>query len=191
MTARLILLSHGSTEAMHRATFPRDEPLDERGRMGATKLIGRLPRVDCCWTSPELRACQTAEALGLSARPQPMLRECDYGRWTGRTLTEIAAHEPHAANSWLRDPAAAPHGGEPIVDLIRRVAMWLGEEEKRDQRSITVTHSTIIRAAIVHLMHAPPRSFWRIDVAPLSLTRFTGKDGRWNPVCTGCTTSSA
>jgi broad specificity phosphatase PhoE len=186
MTARLILICHGSTDAVRAAAFPSDEPLDHHGRAGASELVGRLPSVDFCWTSPELRSRQTAEALGLSAHAQPMLRECNYGRWAGKTFSEVAATEPDAANSWLSDPAAAPHGGEPIVDLMRRVAIWLAEEKARDQRSIAVTHSTIIRAAIVHVMDAPAQSFWRIDIAPLSVTRLSSRGGPWNIVCSGC-----
>ena len=119
MTARLTLICHGSTDAVRAAAFPRDESLDHYGETGATELAGRLPNVDFCWTSPELRTPQTAEALGLNASVQPMLRECDYGRWAGRAFGEIVAHEPDAANSWLHDPAAAPHGGEAILGLIR------------------------------------------------------------------------
>jgi broad specificity phosphatase PhoE len=141
---------------------------------------------ECRFFSPELRTRQTAEALGLNASVQPMLRECDYGRWAGRAFGEIVAHEPDAANSWLRDPAAAPHGGEAILGLIRRVATWLADEQARGQRSITVTHSTIIRAAIVHVMDAPSQSFWRIDIRPLSVTRLSGKGDRWNVISSGC-----
>ena len=166
MTARLTLICHGSTDAVRAAAFPRDEPLDHHDRTGATELIGSLPSVDSYWTSPELRARQTAEALRLNANVQPMLRECDYGRWAGKKFSEIAADEPDAANSWLRDPTAAPHGGESILDLIRRVATWLADEAVRDQRSIAITHSTIIRATIVHVMDAPSQSFRRVDIRP-------------------------
>src|SRR5262249_29458942 len=146
-----------------------------------------LPSADSCWCSPELRTRQTAGALGLSASVEPMLRECDYGRWAGKTFGEIVAQEPHAAESWLRDPAATPHGGEAIVDLIRRVATWLADEKARDRRSIVVTHATIIRAAIVHIMDAPPQSFWRIDIEPLSVTRLSSKSGSpWNIISSGC-----
>jgi broad specificity phosphatase PhoE len=186
MTARLILICHGSTEAVRRAAFPGDEPLDDSGKKRAAALAGHVPNVDCCWTSPELRARQTAEALGLSAAVQPMLGECDYGRWAGKTFSDIVAQEPDAASSWLHDPTAAPHGGEAIAELINRVAAWLADEQARDQRAIAITHATIIRAAIVHVMAAPPHSFWRIDIAPLSVTRLSGKDGRWNVVSTGC-----
>ena len=36
-----------------------------------------------------------------------------------------------------------------------------------------------IRAAIVCALKAPPRSFWHIDIAPLSLVRLSGHGGRW------------
>jgi broad specificity phosphatase PhoE len=186
MTARLILICHASTDAVRRAAFPKDEPLDDHGKSRVSEIVGRLPRVDCCWTSPELRTRQTAEALGLSASVEPMLRECDYGRWAGKTFSEIVAHEPDAVDSWLRDPAAAPHGGEPTLGLMHRVAIWLADEQMRDQRSITVTHSTIVRAAIIHAIDAPPQSFWRIDIGPLSATRLSGRNGRWNVVSSGC-----
>jgi broad specificity phosphatase PhoE len=45
-----------------------------------------------------------------------------------------------------------------------------------------VTHASVIRAAIVCALEAEPRSFWRIDIAPLSLTRLSGNHGRWTLV---------
>jgi hypothetical protein len=32
---------------------------------------------------------------------------------------------------------------------------------------------------MVHAIEAGPRSFWRIDVAPLSVTRLSANNGRW------------
>jgi broad specificity phosphatase PhoE len=186
MTARLMLICHGSTDAVRAAAFPKDEPLDQYGNIAAAKLAGSLPAVDRCWTGPELRARQTADALGLTANVQPMLRESDYGRWAGKTFDEIVAEEPDAAASWLRDPAAAPHGGESLLELMRRVAAWLADERAYDQKSIAVTHPTIVRAAIVQVMEAPARAFWRIDVRPMSVTRLSGQGGRWNLSAAGC-----
>ena len=186
MTARLTLICHGSTDAVRSAAFPRDEPLDHHGKTAAAELVGRLPSVDCCWTSPELRTRQTAEALGLSANVQPMLRECDYGRWSGKRFREIVEDEPNAANSWLHDPAAAPHGGESILDLMQRVANWLTDEKARDRRSVAITHSTIIRATIVHVLDAPPLSFWCVDIGPMSVTRLSSSGGAWKIISSGC-----
>jgi broad specificity phosphatase PhoE len=69
-----------------------------------------------------------------------MLRECDYARWAGNKISEVVADEPDAANSWLHDPAAAPHSGESTLDVLRRVASWLANEKARNQRSIAITH---------------------------------------------------
>jgi broad specificity phosphatase PhoE len=187
MTSRLTLICHGSTDALRKAAFPADEPLDQHGRADAAALVGRLPRAERCWTSPELRTQQTAEALQLDAVPVPALRDCDYGAWKGQTFDAVLTCEPKAMEAWLRDPAATPHGGESLLSLTERVSRWLEAEKAGNGPAILVTHATIIRAAIIHAIKAPPDSFWRIDIAPLSITRLSGRDGRWNLSCTGCT----
>jgi broad specificity phosphatase PhoE len=186
MAARLTLICHGSTDAVRKAAFPADEPIDHRDEADAAELAKRLPRADRCWTSPELRTRQTAQLLKLDATALPALRDCDYGTWKGHTFEELLARDPKGIEAWLRDPAAAPHGGESLASLMQRVAHWLDGEKAMDRRSILVTHASIVRAAIVHAIDAPPKSFWRIDVAPLSVTRLSGNDGRWNLVSAGC-----
>jgi broad specificity phosphatase PhoE len=181
MTARLILICHGSTDAVRRAAFPADEPLDPHGQADAAALAKRLPPADRCWTSPELRTRQTVEAFQLNAIVVSTLRDCNYGTWRGSTLDEILARNPHTVSAWLSDPAATPHGGESLLSLMQRVAEWLEGEKAMNRRAILVTH-----AAVIHAIEATPKSFWRIDIAPLSFTRLSGKDGRWNVVSSGC-----
>jgi broad specificity phosphatase PhoE len=185
-TARVILICHGSTKAVRAARFPADEALDELGLKNIKALADALPDAGRCWTSPERRTQQTARALGLNAQIEPLLRDCDYGAWVGRTFDDVYANEPDAASAWLRDPTAAPHGGESIAAVMRRVGQWLADEQARRQRTIVVTHPAVIRAAIVHAIEAAPQSFWRIDVAPLSVTRLNGLGGRWNLSAAGC-----
>ena len=67
MTARLVLICHASTDAVRKSIFPDDEPLDAHGLKDAAALAGHLPHVERCWTSPELRTRQTAEAMQLNA----------------------------------------------------------------------------------------------------------------------------
>jgi broad specificity phosphatase PhoE len=185
MTARLTLICHASTEAVRKAAFPADEPLDRHGHADAAARVDKLPSADRCWASPELRARQTAEALHLNAISLSTLRDCDYGAWKGYTLDEVVARDPGAVETWLRDPAAAPHGGESLLSLMQRVAQWLEGEKAMDRHSILVTHATVIRAAIVHAIGAAPNSFWRINIAPLSVTRLSAKDSRWNLMFAG------
>ena len=185
MTARLKLLCHASTAATRSAAFPADEPLDTYGQRSLSVSPHRLRNADRFLTSPALRARQTAEALGIDAAVDPMLRDCDYGRWTGRAIGDVQAQEPQAVADWLRDPGAAPHGGESMLALMDRVAAWLDAQGAIEDVAVAVTHASVIRAAVVHALEAGPRSFWRIDVAPLSLTQLNGDNGRWTLAAIG------
>jgi broad specificity phosphatase PhoE len=78
---------------------------------------------------------------------------------------------------WLTDPTQAPHGGESVVDLLDRVAGWLASLEP--SRTVAVTHPAVVRAAILVALSAPPKSFWRIDIAPVSHTVLHLREGRW------------
>jgi broad specificity phosphatase PhoE len=185
MTTRLTLLCHASTSAVRAAAFPADEPLDGPGLQKLAAFPPHLRRADRCWTSPALRASQTAEALHLGASVEPMLRDCDYGRWIGRSFDDVLAHEPDAVAEWMRDPASIPHGGESLLGLMGRVAQWLDAQNRMPGRVVAVTHAAVIRAAIVHAIGAAPHAFWRIDVAPLSLATLSGNNGRWTLVSLG------
>jgi broad specificity phosphatase PhoE len=187
VTARLILICHASTAAIRGSSFPADEPLDGHGKASAAALAGHLPNADRWLTGPELRTRQTAEALGLDAAIEPRLRDCDYGSWSGRSLADVSAREPEAVAAWLRAPEATPHGGESVLGLMQRVGDWLRGEQAYERRSIVITHSAIVRAAIVRAIGAPPQCFWRIDIAPLSITRLSGDNDRWNLTSSGCT----
>jgi broad specificity phosphatase PhoE len=178
---RLLLVRHASTTAVHRAAFPVDEPLDAAGLAAATAVAGRFGGGEAL-CSPALRARATAAAAGLDARPVPALAECDFGGWAGRTLAGVWEAEPAAVETWMTDPAAAPHGGESLSAFLARVAEWLDAQTTLDGRAIAVTHGGVIKAAVVHALGAPPASFWRVDAAPLHVTELHAHDGRFT-VC--------
>jgi broad specificity phosphatase PhoE len=179
MTTRLKLLCHASTSAVRTSTFPADEPLDDQGRQKLAAFPDTLRHNDRALTSPALRARQTAEALGLTATIAPELRDCDYGQWTGRTFEDVQAQEPQAMADWIGNPDATPHGGESVTTLIARVSSWLDAQSATPGSVVAVTHASVMRAAIVCALRATPRSFWHIDIAPLSLVRLSGHGGRW------------
>jgi len=179
MPGRISLICHGATAATRAAGFPDDEPLEDGGLDQARALGRSLRRWDRAATSPAPCARQTAEALLLNAAVDPALRDCDYGRWSGRKLAEVQAVQPAAVATWLSDPGAAPHGGESIVALIRRVSDWMADRLRDDGHIIAVTHAAVIRAAMIHALDAPPGAFWRIDVEPLALVDFRSDKHRW------------
>ena len=80
---------------------------------------------------------------------------------------------------WLTDPTRAPHGGESVVDLANRVAGWLDSLTTSRSQTVAVTHPAVIRAAIPAGYDAPPKSFWRIDIAPVSRTVMHFRGHAW------------
>lgn len=179
MSARLTLVSHAPTAAVRAAAFPLDESIDEKGRRDASVLAGDLPSFVVAWTSPAKRAVETSAALNLSAKIDPLLRDMDLGRWAGRTFSDIEANEPQEMLRWLSDLSASPHGGESVERLLVRVANWLSTVGQHRGRVAAVTHPAIIRAAIVVAIEANPISFWRIDIAPLSVVELGSNGTRW------------
>jgi broad specificity phosphatase PhoE len=182
---RLTLISHAPTSAVRRAAFPRNESIAEIARERIREMNWHIDRAaQHARCGPEKRTQETAMALGLSATVDPALRDCDYGRWAGRDLSELQSERPDEVALWLSDTGAAPHGGESVHNLIVRVAGWLAEQTKSGH-TIAITHPPVIRAAIASVLEAPAQAFWRIDVIPLTLTdiRFNGKS--WSLRSTG------
>lgn len=172
---RLTFVCNASTAAIRRAAFPLDEPLDPFGIAEANALA--LSRPDRAFTSPALRARQTAELLRLDATPDAALRDLDYGRWAGKTMAEIDAAEHDAVAAWLGDPRAAPHGGESVAALFDRVRGFLGG--LGEGTTVAVTHAPVMRAAVALALDAPLSSFWKIDIAPLGRVGLNGERNRW------------
>ncbi len=178
---RLLLVRHAATPATRAMAFPADETLDARGLSQAAALTAVLPtrptEVRC---SPAVRCGQTAGAAGLVVDAvDAALAECDFGSWAGRTLAEVHEADEAMSAAWMTDPDAAPHGGESLRVFAARVGGWLDAQSKRDGRAVAVTHGGVVKAAVVHALGAPLDAFWRIDVAPLSVTELHAHDGRW------------
>jgi broad specificity phosphatase PhoE len=172
---RLTLVSHAMTDAMSAGRFPTDEPLSSAGYRQVDASID-LGVTDSAFCAPEKRTRQTAELLGLQATIEQRLSDLDCGRWRGDVLGGV---RPSDLAIWLTDPARAPHGGESVVDLINRVGGWMETLTTRRGRLVAVTHSAVIRAAILVALDAPPKSFWRMDIAPVSRTVMHFRGHAW------------
>jgi broad specificity phosphatase PhoE len=173
-TVRLTLVSHAMTDAMTAGRFPLDEPLNALGikQVSATE---RSP-ADTAVCGPERRTRETAQLLGLSAGVDLRIADLDHGRWRGEGLARL---NPADVAAWLDDPEIAPHGGESVVGLISRVSDWLSALPAVSRRIVAVTHPAVIRAAVVSALDAPPKSFWRIDIPPLSDTVLHYRGREW------------
>ncbi|MFJ7149921.1 histidine phosphatase family protein [Streptomyces sp. NPDC100445] len=164
--------------------FEDDRPLDGAGWDEVRRVAGDLlplAAAELRYCSPTPRSRATGDALGYAPLVQPALRDCAMGRWRGLTLGEAMAREPAAVDAWLADPWSTPHGGESLLVFISRVGGWLDTRPADDGgRIVAVAEPSVIRAALVYALKAPPSSYWNIDVRPLSTTTVTGRAGRWN-----------
>ncbi|GGH00989.1 histidine phosphatase family protein [Silvibacterium dinghuense] len=186
MSTRFTLIAHAATESQRTAAFPWNEPITQRERERLATHGWPAPKASQVWAAPEARTQETARLLRLEPAIAEALRDCDYGEWRGRTMDEVQSAEPEGLMAWLTTPDAAPHGGESIEQLIRRVGAWL-DSDLKPQHIVTVTHPACIRAAIVHALRLPALLFWRFDIAPLTLTDLRRSGPTWTVRCAGCT----
>ncbi|MFD7294484.1 histidine phosphatase family protein [Streptomyces sp. NPDC059897] len=182
LTVTFVAAARSSTLLDER--FDDDRPLDNAGWstvQHAAPGLARLAAAELRYCSPTPRSRATGDALGLTPLAQPALRDCDMGRWRGRTLTEVAAVEPDAVERWLGDPRSAPHGGESLLTFIGRVGAWLDTRPAEDgTRMVAIAEPSVVRAALAYALKAPPSTYWNIDARPLSTAVVTGQQGRWS-----------
>ncbi|MFJ8825982.1 histidine phosphatase family protein [Streptomyces sp. NPDC102467] len=180
-TSRVLFVTPALSVAQRRAAFDDGGPLDPAGAARAHAAAGSLPAGARVVVSPSARCRETAEALGLAAAStRPELAGIDAGRWRGRTLDEVGAADPEALGRWLTEPDVTAPGGESVAQVCARVARWLSGVEPGSGRLVAVVEPDVVRAAVIHAAGAPPAAFWRLDVAPLTLTELSGRLGRWN-----------
>ncbi|GGU42818.1 histidine phosphatase family protein [Streptomyces daghestanicus] len=183
MSLRVTFVAAARSAPLRAERFEDDRPLDRDGwgqvERAAPGLL-RLAAAELRYCSPAPRSRATGTGLGYAPLVQLALRDCDMGRWRGLTLAEASAREPAAVAAWLADPLAAPHGGEPLYGFIGRVGGWLDTRPVEDGGAVVaVAEPSVIRAALVYALNAPPAAYWRLDVRPLSAVGVVGRAGRW------------
>jgi broad specificity phosphatase PhoE len=82
-------------------------------------------------------------------------------------------------SAWLSDPAAAPHGGESLADLVVRVGAFCDQTSWSDGAHLLVVAPMVARAAAVHALGVPAEAIFRIDVAPLQRVTMSRSADTW------------
>jgi len=179
---RILLVRHGETEwnSAFRFQGRTDVPLSERGLSQAGLLAQRLAGVplDKVYTSPLLRAYQTADAIVRlnedvrEATTIADLSEMSFGRWEGLRIGEIREQYPDLFSAWSSDPSSTtPPGGESFPELIARVGRVLDQVLAGEgDNLLVVCHGGTIRAFLSVLMDLPPVTAWRFRTDNCSIT---------------------
>ena len=114
------------------------------------------------YSSPLLRARQTAEAIALShhllVQPVDDLIEVDVGQWEGRSWEEIEQTDPDAYRRFMADASTNPYlGGEDLSTVQARVIPAVEQLMARNAGwlIVAVTHNVVNRAYLAHLLRMP------------------------------------
>ncbi|MDO5494708.1 MAG: histidine phosphatase family protein [bacterium] len=188
----LVFVRHGETEmtesGAHSGGTEPGPPLTARGReqaRRAAELVGRmgelwedLPAPAAVWTSPMVRARETArevgERLGLEPVVVEELREGDFGRWQGLTGEEIEQDWPGELDRWHHEGVEAP-GGESFPQVAERVRSIAGRAlaAHAGETVVLVCHSVVTRTGIGTLAAMDPGTWYdlRVPAASVSVLR--------------------
>ena len=97
-----------------------DIPMGEKGLVQAAEMAKKLPPVTAVFSSPLIRAVQTAEAIGLPVTVLPGLREMYAGEWDGLTFDQIREQYPELYAARFHDLTIPLPGAECYEDGIAR-----------------------------------------------------------------------
>ena len=157
---RLYLVRHGVTSGNLSGIYTgcgTDEPLCHEGKAQLQELKEKFtyPTVKTVFSSPLLRAVQSAEVLFPAAAEKIVLqdlRENHFGEFEGRAISELVGDEHF--KQWL-DPTAhyTPEGGESAHDFharCREVIMQIFEYMMKSglEQAACVTHGGVIMSML-------------------------------------------
>ncbi|MGI8552992.1 MAG: histidine phosphatase family protein [Dehalococcoidia bacterium] len=179
---RLILCRHGETpnNSERRFTGWADPSLTLMGRRQARALGRRLrgQALDAAYSSDLRRTVETANLVlrgrdGLEPRPEPALREANFGEWQGLTFAEAQARNPGQFTALLRRSADfRPPGGETILEVHERVTTSFAEIRGRHdgQNVLFVSSGGPLQILLTALFGMPPDSHWRLGMGNCSVS---------------------
>jgi broad specificity phosphatase PhoE len=176
----VLLVRHAHTDALGTWLCGRRSgiSLSTEGRRQANALGAALKMtysLSAIYSSPLARAHMTAVPISLYQRCPVQTRqefaEIDFGKWTGRTFSELE-HDPdwHVFNH-ARSAAVIHDGEQPaaaqarIVDAVANVAAVHPGET-----IAIVTHAELIRMALQHYLSIPLDAYQDIRIDPASVS---------------------
>ncbi len=163
-----------------------DDPLSEKGWEQMWRAVGESRAWDQLVSSPLQRchafALTLGEKHGLPVSVEQDFREVGFGSWEGRSPVDIQQQDPEEYAAFYADPVNnRPPGAEDLLDFGRRVAgaMERTASAHTGKRVLVVAHAGVIRAALGHVLQAPPAAWYRAKVNNAGMSRFARDDKGW------------
>lgn len=172
---RLYIIRHGETDWNKEKKIQghTDIPLNEYGRHLAEETAEGMKDIliDLCFTSPLLRAKETAQiVLGDREIPvieEPRIMEIGFGSFEGK------GSSTEAFRKFFSDTAdyVAPEDGETVLQLYERTGAFLkelcGREDLKDKKILVSTHGAAMTALLNRIRgNVSVEEFWKEEVPP-------------------------
>lgn len=176
----ILMVRHGRTPTTGKVLPGRakglhlsDDGVAEAKRVA--ERIAEMKKVAAIYASPLERTRETAapiaKALGLDIVTHKGLLECDFGSWTGASLTSLMKKKEwttvQRAPSAFRFP-----NGESFTEMQTRIVGALDEIRRAHPGKVVVcvSHADPIKAALAHAMGTHLDLFQRIVVSTCSVS---------------------
>lgn len=176
----ILMVRHGRTPTTGKVLPGRakglhlsDEGIAEAKRVA--ERIAEMKKVAAIYASPLERTRETAapiaKALGLDVVTHKGLLECDFGGWTGASLSSLMKKKEwttvQRAPSAFRFP-----NGESFTEMQTRMVTALDEIRRAHPGKVVVcvSHADPIKAALAHAMGTHLDLFQRIVVSTCSVS---------------------
>ena len=176
----IILVRHGHTPTTGKILPGRAKGLhlSELGKEQASKVatnLSMLDNVTAVYASPMERTLETAKpiasAFGLKVQRNRGLIEADFGKWTGRKLSDLrklSDWETVQKNpSLFRFP-----DGESFIEIQSRMVETITRisDKHRGEIVIAVSHADTIKAFLTAMLGTPLDLFQRLHISPCSVS---------------------
>jgi len=142
-------------------------------KQGMTKHARRWDRII---SSPLQRCANFAQTLGqqhsLPVQLDARFKEMHFGRWEGRTASELMATDENALTQFWNDPVKnTPPDAEPLLVFQQRVlSAWADLlRDWQGEHILLITHGGVIRILLCHVQQHPIKQLMDIEVKHAAL----------------------
>jgi probable phosphoglycerate mutase len=147
------------------------------GKAQAERLAARFANenIASIQTSPLERAVETSEPiaarLGQELEFCEDIAEIDFGAWSGTSFEALAQDPRWAAWNNARSNSRPPYGETMLEAQIRIVGVLEQLRSRHSDRCvILVSHSDVIKAALLYHLGMPLDAYARFDIDPASIS---------------------
>ena len=182
----IYIIRHGQTEMNQanvlqgRSNFPLNEKGAAQAESAAKRLKDQKIVFDKMYSSPLIRAVQTAKIVGGELLPlvvDERLIEMDYGPYEGMDLKKPAPEVLHFFSDFQNNPA--PEGMEPLDEVVKRSGEFL-EEIKEEAEKYTIlisTHAIAMKGLLEYLTPDSNGAYWSKYIGNCEVYSAEVKDG--------------